>query len=206
MARRGDLGSRPAGLWKAHGGATCSSKCDGSERRGSRWQRGCSGCGVRRARRPRVRRFAGSGLPAARRPASRRCSIPGDARIPQFIALGGVVGVPLGLPALAVLGWVAGVALAAAVRGLVHRGRRHLGAPGTARRGGPDARALTAARGTGGDRRCDPRHDDAAPAADREPEQEACAAEVHAARALFRDRGWLDDPAAYHRVPPPLRR
>ena len=38
----------------------------------------------------------------------------------------------------------------------------------------------------------------------RRADYERVSAEVGAARELFAARGWLDDPASYHRVPPPL--
>lgn len=44
-------------------------------------------------------------------------------------------------------------------------------------------------------------------ASHRRPSREAerrIAAEVDAARELFQERGWIDDPLAYHRAPPPL--
>ena len=131
---------------------------------------------------------------------------PGDLRIPQFTALGGLAGVILAIPAL----WVAGLGTGLLLIGL--------------------SAASFVAAGLVAVRH-EPRHDDVP-----DPEaslrlgaevavDEALLAtmtlslphtdlgdlprlrrEVHAARELFRDRGWLEKPLGYHVQPPPLER
>ena len=130
---------------------------------------------------------------------------PGDARIPQFVALGGVLGVPLALPALFVAGPVTGLLLAAlsaasflAAGVVAVRQEPHTeGVPHPA----PSLR-LAAQVAT----------DDAilATVTVRHPtvgaqEQPRVRREIHAAREMFRDRGWLEQPAQYHAAPPSLQ-
>jgi hypothetical protein len=129
---------------------------------------------------------------------------PGDARIPQFIALGGLLGVPFAIPALFVAGVFDGLALIvlSALSFLVAgdisvRQEPHTVNVPTPRRS-PRLAAQVAC-------------DEAIlatltirlPAALSE-EQARIREEVHVARELFRGRGWLEEPAAYHSEPPPL--
>jgi hypothetical protein len=128
---------------------------------------------------------------------------PGDARIPQFIALGGVAGAVLALPGLAVLPWAAGVSLLllsaaafVAAGAISVRQEPHVEDVPT-----PQPSLALAAQVA---------IDDAilATLTLRQPavlgrDQARLRQEIHAARFLLRERGWLDDPVAYHRAPPP---
>ncbi len=128
---------------------------------------------------------------------------PGDRRIPQYAALGGLLGVPLAVPAIFVAGPVVGLSLIALSAGSFLA-----------------AGALSVVQ--------EPHYDDVP---DPEPslslsaqvavddvllafmgltvptpsvdDRRRVAAEVNDALALFRDRGWLEKPADYHRSPPP---
>jgi hypothetical protein len=129
---------------------------------------------------------------------------PGDLRIPQFTALGGLVGVPLALPTFFVAGLGTGLVLtilslmsfvaagAIAVRHEPHTDDVPEPAPSIrlARQVAIDE-AILANMAL---RIRTVTFDD----------HERVRGEVHHARELFRDRGWLEDPAAYHRQPPPL--
>lgn len=129
---------------------------------------------------------------------------PGDTRIPQFIALGGAVGAALGLPGLAVLGWQTGLPLLllsaasfVAAGTVAVRQEPHVEDVPTPRPSLPLALQVAIDESI------------LATMTVRLPpmlarEQERLRREVHSARTLFRDRGWLDDVAAYHRAPPPL--
>jgi len=129
---------------------------------------------------------------------------PGDLRIPQFSALGGVAGVILALPALFVAGLGTGlllIALSAAsfvAAGLaaVRQELRHEGMPDpepSLRLGAEVAldeallatMTLTLPHTDVGD----------LPRLRRE---------LHAARELYSDRGWMEKPLDYHVTPPPL--
>jgi hypothetical protein len=131
---------------------------------------------------------------------------PGDLRIPQFGALGGLAGVVLALPAL----WVAGLGTGLLLIGLsaasfvaaglvaVRQELRHEGMPDPELRLRLGAEvavdeallatmALTLPHTDPGD----------LPRLRRD---------VHAARELYRDRGWMEKPLDYHLKPPPLER
>lgn len=129
---------------------------------------------------------------------------PGDVRIPQFIALGGFLGVPLALPAL----FVAGVLPAAAL--VVLSALSFLAAGAISIRQEPHTEEVPVAAPSLA-LAAQVAIDDAilASLALRMPpmqsdEQGRIREEVHRAREVFRRRGWLADPAAYHRAPPPL--
>jgi hypothetical protein len=131
---------------------------------------------------------------------------PGDLRIPQFAALGGLLGVVLALPAFLADGFWTGLPLMglsaasfvaaglAAVRQELHH--EEVPDPVAGLRLGAEVAldeallammALTLPHTDVGD----------LPRLRRD---------VHAARELFRDRGWLEKPADFHALPPPLER
>lgn len=129
---------------------------------------------------------------------------PGDSRIPQFVAAGGLLGVPLALPAFIVAGVPTGLALMAlsatsflAAGAIAVRQEPHTtDVPEPA----PSVRlalqvAVDEAILSGLTLRTTLAID-----------PDAVRAEVHAARELFDERGWLNDPASYHLAPPPLER
>jgi dienelactone hydrolase len=129
---------------------------------------------------------------------------PGDPRIPQFTAAGGLLGVPLAIPALLFAGGWSGVllmglsaaAFLAAGRISVRQEPRTDDVPA------PQLSWRLAAQVA---------IDDAilASLTVRVPmlglqQHDSLRAETHAARELFRARDWLAQPAAYHAAPPPL--
>lgn len=129
---------------------------------------------------------------------------PGDLRIPQFSALGGMAGAILALPAFLVEGFGVGAALAAVsaasfvAAGLVavRQELRHEGMPDpepSLRLGAEVAldEALLATM------TLTLPHTDAG-------DLPRLRSDVYAARELYRERGWMDKPLAYHRTPPPL--
>lgn len=129
---------------------------------------------------------------------------PGDRRIPQFTALGGLVGVLLALPAFVLLGAWVGLALTlASVGSFVAAGSVSVQQePYTPDVPSPVPSVALATQVA---------FDDAilANIALRYPvvvmtDSARVRREVHEARGLFRDRGWLDDPSGYHPAPPPL--
>jgi len=128
---------------------------------------------------------------------------PGDPRIPQFTAAGSLLGVPLAAPVLLFAGGWPGVLL------MVLSAASFLAAgsvsvqqePHTEDAPEPQPSWRLAAQAA---------IDDAilASLSVRVPmlglqQHERIRGEVHAARELFRDRGWLEQPATYH-LPPPL--
>jgi hypothetical protein len=131
---------------------------------------------------------------------------PGDLRIPQFAALGGLLGVPLALPSVFVAGlgtMLALVVLSAAsfvAAGMlaVRQELRHEGVPDPVPglRLGAEVAADEAILAT---MALTLPHTDAA-------DLPRLRADVYAARELFRDRGWLEKPADFHLLPPPLER
>jgi dienelactone hydrolase len=129
---------------------------------------------------------------------------PGDPRIPQFTAAGGLLGVPLALPVLLVGGVWLGLTLIllsalsflAAGRIAVRQEPHTEGVPEPI----PSSRLAAQAA-----------IDDAILASVSVrmsmggwQQHERIRAEVHAARELFRGRGWLEQPVTYHAAPPPL--
>ncbi len=129
---------------------------------------------------------------------------PGDSRIPQFVALGGVLGVVMGLPALFGIGWGPGGALLAlsaasfvAAGTISVRQEPHVEEVPT-----PERSLGLAAQVALDDAILATLTLRLPPTLSRQ--HASVRAEVHQARGLFRDRGWLDDPAAYHRLPPAL--
>jgi hypothetical protein len=127
---------------------------------------------------------------------------PGDARIPQFVALGGFLGVPLSVPAFFVGGfWTASALLFSSTASFVAAGAISVRQePHTAEVPEPLPSlglALQVAI------------DDAILAsltlrlpATPGGEHERLLAERQRAHQLFGERGWLENPTAYHRVPP----
>jgi len=129
---------------------------------------------------------------------------PGDGRIPQFIALGGLLGVPFAIAAIFIAGVVQGLAL------IVLSALSFLIAGDISVRQEPHAANVPTPRrspGLAAQVACD----EAIlatltirmPAAISE-EHARIREEVHSARELFRSRGWLEEPVAYHREPPQL--
>ena len=130
--------------------------------------------------------------------------MPGDRRISQFTALGGVLGVLFALPAFFVVGFISGLMLAlASLAGFVAAGSHSVRAEPSVE-GVPEP---------------EPSHalsfqvafDEAllATVALTNPLPEAgdharIDAELSAARELFDARGWLEKPASYHATPPAL--
>ncbi len=129
---------------------------------------------------------------------------PGDVRIPQFTALGGVLGVVLAIPSLFVDGPLTGTILillsagsfvsagAISVRQEPHEDDVPMPQP-----------SMRLSRQVA--------IDDAllATLALRQPnmiadEQERLLGEVHEAREMFRGHGWLEEPSTYHVTPPDL--
>jgi hypothetical protein len=129
---------------------------------------------------------------------------PGDPRIPQFVALGGVVGVPLALPAFFVAGPSTGLTLtvlsaASFIAAGIMSVRQEPHTDGVPR---PEPSLRLAAQVA---------VDDAilAHVTLRHPtvgagEQSCVRREINGAREMFRDRGWLEAPARYHATPPAL--
>jgi hypothetical protein len=129
---------------------------------------------------------------------------PGDLRIPQFTALGGVLGVLLAPPAVFVEGfWTALLLVALSAASFIAAGLvavrqewRHEGVPDAAPglRVGAEVAADEALLAT---MALTLPHTDAS-------DLPRLRREVHATRELLRDRGWLEKPADFHLVPPPL--
>jgi hypothetical protein len=129
---------------------------------------------------------------------------PGDLRIPQFSALGGVLGVVLALPSIFVAGiWTALLLVALSAAAFVAAGAASVRQePHTEEVPEPLPSLGVAAQVA---------IDDAILATltlrSKMPsglEMSRILSEVHEARELFRGSGWLADKAAYHRTPPPL--
>jgi hypothetical protein len=129
---------------------------------------------------------------------------PGDLRIPQFTALGGVLGVPLAVPAFFSAGaWPALGLILLSAASFVCAGALSVAQEPHTEEVPPPRRSLGLAAQVA--------IDDAilASMALRLPavlvtEHERLLQEVHEARELFGDRGWLAHPAGYHETPPPL--
>jgi dienelactone hydrolase len=129
---------------------------------------------------------------------------PGDRRIPQFTALGGLLGVPLAIPAIFVAGPLVGFSLIllsaaslVAAGAIAIRQERH-----------PDGVPMPA---TGLALSAQVAADEALLATVKLAQPIPLAGdhgrvrrEVSEARELFGDRGWVQEPAAYHRTPPAL--
>ncbi len=129
---------------------------------------------------------------------------PGDVRIPQFTALGGVLGVFLALPSLFVAGPLTGLLLialsamsfvAAGAISVWHEPHEDdVPTPQPSMRLSRQVAIDDAILATLALRHANMIAD----------EQERLRREVHEARELFRDRGWLSEPASYHVEPPEL--
>jgi dienelactone hydrolase len=126
----------------------------------------------------------------------------GDVRIPQFAALGGLLGVPFAVPALFVAGPGAGlllIALSAAsfvsAGALSVRQEPHIDEV-------PDPTpTLRLAAETAADDLLLSTVTMTLPSISTE-DTRRIQRETHEALALFRDRGWLEKPQSYHRSPP----
>jgi dienelactone hydrolase len=128
---------------------------------------------------------------------------PGDIRIPQFIALGGLLGAILAIPGIFTVGLFTGLVLiAVSVVSFVVAGDIAIQQePHTEDVPTPE-RSLRAAAQVGFDEAI------LATLAIRTrnaiaPESERIRAEVHEARQLFGQRGWLANPDKFHESPPP---
>lgn len=129
---------------------------------------------------------------------------PGDVRIPQFIAAGGLLGVPFALPAFFVAGFGTGLALlvlsamsfvtAGTLAVLQEPHEEDVPEPEPSLRLATQVAVDEAILATLSLRTT----------LSIEPEE--VAREVRAARELFDERGWLADPAAYHAEPPALEK
>ena len=130
--------------------------------------------------------------------------MPGDRRIAQFTALGGVVGVLLALPAFLVVGVFPGLSLvlvsaASFVTAGMHSMRFEAPVAGVP---GPP-RDLAGAAQVALDEALLAVMQATVPLPSSEGNQRV-ASEVNAALELFERRGWLEKPADFHRVPPAL--
>jgi hypothetical protein len=127
---------------------------------------------------------------------------PGDVRIPQFIAAGGLLGVPLSLPAFFVAGFPTGLFLlllsamsfvtAGALAVLQEPHEDEVPEPEPSLRLAAQVavdEAILATLSVRTTLNIDP---------------DEVAREVRAARELYDSRGWLDDPQAFHLDPPAL--
>jgi hypothetical protein len=131
---------------------------------------------------------------------------PGDLRISQYAALGGAVGVPLAIPVIFVAGFgtwalLTGLSLASFVAAGVLSIRQephHEGVPTPVPtlRLGAEVGLDEALLGTMSSTHVLARGDDL----------EEIRRDVHAARELYQERGWLEKPAAFHATPPPLEK
>lgn len=129
---------------------------------------------------------------------------PGDLRIPQFTALGGILGVPLAIPAFFSAGaWPALALLLLSAASFVSAGALAVAQEPHTEEVPMPVRSLGLAAQVA--------IDDAilAGMALRLPavmgaEHDRVLQEVHEARELFGARGWLEHPAEYHATPPPL--
>jgi hypothetical protein len=129
---------------------------------------------------------------------------PGDLRIPQFTALGGLLGVPLAVPAF----WVAGPGTALAL--ILLSGASFLLGGAMSVRQEPHVEevprpvpSMALATQVALDDALLATMQVSLPfptAADRP----RIRSEVHQAREQFEQNGWLEKPAAYHQLPPPL--
>ena len=129
---------------------------------------------------------------------------PGDLRIPQYAALGGLLGVLLAVPVL----WVGGFGLwlllevasaasfvAAGFAGVAQEPRHEdVPEPRPSVRFGAEVAIDEALLATMSLTMAMPRGD----------RVQNMRNEVHAARELYRDRGWLEKPADFHEAPPTL--
>ena len=129
---------------------------------------------------------------------------PGDARIPHFAALGGLLGVPLAFPAFFVAGFGTGavlvllsaVSFVAAGAISVHQDPHVEDVPA------PEPSVSLASQVAVDDVLLATMH--LSLPLPRRGEQRRIRDEVHEALELFRDSGWLEKPADYHPAPPPL--
>jgi len=129
---------------------------------------------------------------------------PGDLRIPQFTAIGGILGVPLAVPAFFSAGmWPALGLILLSAASFVSAGAISVAQEPHTEEVPTPLRSIGLAAQVA--------IDDAilASMALRLPavmgaEHDRVLREVHDARELFRARGWLEHPAEYHETPPPL--
>ena len=131
---------------------------------------------------------------------------PGDLRIPQFIALGGLLGVPLAFPVF----WVTGAGLALALIALSAASFVVAGVLAVAQE--PDWADVPEPRPSfrlGAEVAIDEAILGTMTLSvplTRPSELGRLRRDVHATRELFRDRGWLEKPEAFHPAPPPLEK
>lgn len=127
---------------------------------------------------------------------------PGDVRISQFTAAGGLLGIPFAIPAVFVAGAGTGLVL------LVLSALSFLAAGSISVRQEPHCADVPEPHPSLG-LALQAAIDDAILASltvrARTPaDTDRVAQEIHAARELFADNGWLASPEAYHQTPPPL--
>jgi hypothetical protein len=129
---------------------------------------------------------------------------PGDIRIPEFAALGGFVGALLAVPVLFVAGLGMGaLLLALSVAGFIAAGHvavmqelRHEGMP-------DPIPSLRLSAEVAADEALLATMTLTLPHTDL-GDLPRLRRDVHAARELYRDRGWIEKPLSYHVTPPPL--
>jgi hypothetical protein len=130
--------------------------------------------------------------------------MPGDSRIPQFAALGGLLGVVFALPAFLVVGFVSGLLLIlASLAGFVAAGSHSIrveprveGVPAPW-----PSQALSFQVAFDEALLATMMLTNPLPAAGDHARIDA---ELRAARELFEARGWLEKPSSYHELPPAL--
>lgn len=130
---------------------------------------------------------------------------PGDLRIPQFTALGGVLGVPLAVPALFVGGPITGAALIAlSAASFLAAGSLSVALEPPTDEVPDPAPSLRLAAEVAVDEAVLATLTVRVPMIGAREHQEI-REEVRSAIEFFEEQGWLDNPAAYHEVPPDLR-
>jgi dienelactone hydrolase len=130
--------------------------------------------------------------------------MPGDLRISQFAALGGVTGVVFALPSLLVVGpWHALALVAASAASFLAGGRHTLRLEPHPEEVPEPEVTLGLAAQVGIDEALLSTWTLSLPFAFG-PERARIAKEVADARALFEERGWRDAAGSYHEAPPPL--
>lgn len=132
---------------------------------------------------------------------------PGDPRQRHFGALGAFAGMALGVVSIAWLGLVPGLALAAlSLASAWAVGRLGLRLQEPWEHVPQPAHTLRAALEVAVDSAVLSQMTITAPARALRGSSQRVAGEVREALALYRERGWVDDPASYHRTPPPLEK
>jgi pimeloyl-ACP methyl ester carboxylesterase len=129
--------------------------------------------------------------------------LPGDVRLQTVAATGGLLGVALSLPFLLGGVWMALWAGLLSAASFVAAGWIALSLEPDYDEVPEHPRTVRYAARAAGDEALIFTMFTSAKRASRE-EQKSAAAELIAAHALFESRGWLADPAAFHRIPPPV--